>query len=424
MVVRLRFLCYNIQQSVRKHSYCFGETMVSIHDFEPLWGSWKIDRQLGRGSYGGVYLAYREDSPDFRSAVKHVSIPADEGELRALMSEGIATDLESARSYYEKFKDDLISEIRFMYRLRGCSNIVAYEDHAVIGKKDMPGYDILIRMELLEPLTDRAAAKPFSQGEVCRLGIDICTALEALERERIIHRDIKPANILMSRDGTYKLGDFGVARQMEKTSMVLSKKGTYSYMAPEVYRGEEAGKTADLYSLGLVMHRLLNANRAPFLPPEGEITYQDTELALAKRLAGKELPRPAYADEAVAAVISRACAFKPAERYASASDMKAALQRCLERGVPGAPEADEGERAMPWEARSMSDAASSSGSGRDSRIRTIQDGDAELAASLKRKYAYRTKRENKEYVITLIILISITVAALAIIWVLSKMIFH
>ena len=99
MVVRLRFLCYNIQQSVRKHSYCFGETMVSIHDFEPLWGSWKIDRQLGRGSYGGVYLAYREDSPDFRSAVKHVSIPADEGELRALMSEGIATDLESARSY-------------------------------------------------------------------------------------------------------------------------------------------------------------------------------------------------------------------------------------------------------------------------------------------------------------------------------------
>ncbi|HOG00703.1 MAG TPA: serine/threonine-protein kinase [Clostridia bacterium] len=398
--------------------------MVSIHDFEPLWGSWKIDRQLGRGSYGGVYLAYREDSPDFRSAVKHVSIPADEAELRMLMSEGIAADLESARSYYEKFKDDLISEIRFMYRLRGCPNIVAYEDHAVIGKKDMPGYDILIRMELLEPLTERAASKPFSQGEVCRLGIDICTALEALERERIIHRDIKPANILMSRDGTYKLGDFGVARQMEKTSMVLSKKGTYSYMAPEVYRGEEAGKTADLYSLGLVMHRLLNANRAPFLPPEGEITYQDTELALAKRLAGKELPRPAYADDAVAAVIGRACAFKPAERYAAASDMKAALQRGLERGVPGAGEPDGAERAMPWEARSMSDAASSSGTGRDERIRTIQDGDAELAASLKRKYAYRTKRENKEYVITLIILISITVAALAIIWVLSKMIFH
>ncbi|HWQ57479.1 MAG TPA: serine/threonine-protein kinase [Clostridia bacterium] len=395
--------------------------MDSIHDFEPLWGVWKIERQLGRGSYGGVYLAYRADSPDFRSAVKHVSIPADEGELRALMNEGVAADLESARGYYEKFKNDLIAEIRFMYRLRGCPNIVSYEDHAVIEKKDMPGFDIFIRMELLEPLTERAASKPFSLGEVCRLGVDICTALEALERERILHRDVKPANILMSRDGTYKLGDFGVARQLEKTSMVMSKKGTYAYMAPEVYRGEEAGKTADLYSLGLVMHRLLNGNRAPFLPPEGEVSYQDTELALAKRLAGKQLPHPAYADEAVSAVIGRACAFKPQERYSSASDMKAALQRCIDYGTPD--ERPVAERAMPWESHSMSDPASSTESGRESRIKTIQEGDAELAASLKKKYAYRKRRENKEYILTLIILLSITAAALAIIWALSRLIF-
>jgi len=390
--------------------------MENIRAFEPLWGVWNIEKQLGRGSYGGVYLACRADAPDFRSAVKHVSIPADANELRALMDEGVATDPESARAYYDKLKDDLLAEIRFMYRLRGCGNIVAYEDHAVVAKEDMPGYDIFIRMELLEPLTERASIKPLSQSEVCRLGIDICNALEALEKERILHRDVKPANILVARDGTYKLGDFGVARQMEKTSMVLSKKGTYSYMAPEVYRGEEAGRTADIYSLGLVMHRLLNGNRAPFLPPEGAITYQDTELALAKRLAGKELPHPAYADEALCAVIGRACAFRPQERFASAADMRAALQRWAD---PAA-RAGDGE-TMPWERGSMGDAAYSADSPRESRIKTIRDGDAQFAASLKQKYVRKEKAKHKKTFVFMLAVGVITILAIVIVYFLAAL---
>ena len=390
--------------------------MENIRAYEPLWGIWKIEKQLGRGSYGGVYLAYRADAPDFRSAVKHVSIPADRSELRALMDEGVATDLESARAYYDKLKDDLLAEIRFMYRLRGCGNIVAYEDHAVVEKKDMPGYDIFIRMELLKPLTEHASSNPLSQGEVCRLGIDICNALEALEKERILHRDVKPANILVARDGTYKLGDFGVARQMEKTSMVLSKKGTYSYMAPEVYRGEQAGKTADVYSLGLVMHRLLNGNRAPFLPPDGAITYQDTELALAKRLAGKALPRPAYADEAISAVIGRACAFKPQERFASAGDMRAALQRCIDPGARAG-----WDETMPWERGSMGDAADSTESPRESRIKTMRDGDAQLTATLKQKYVRRQKTESKKTFAFLLAVAIIAILAFVVVWVFTML---
>ncbi len=389
--------------------------MGSIRDFEPLWGVWTIEKQIGKGSYGGVYLARRTDAPDFRSAVKHLSIPAEESELAALIADGIVTNRESARVYYEKLRDDLIGEIRFMYRLRGCPNIVSYEDHAVVEKKGMPGFDIFIRMELLEPLTERAAASPLTQAEVCRLGIDICAALEALERERIIHRDVKPANILVSREGTYKLADFGVARQMEQTRMVMSKKGTYSYMAPEVYRGEEAGGTADLYSLGLVMHRLLNGNRAPFLPAEGSITYQDTELALARRLAGKELPRPAYAQEALAAVIGRACAFRPQERYSTAADMRAALQRCLD---PAAPPAQE---SMPWERGSMGDAAYASDSPRGNRIRAIQDRDAQLAASLKKKYVNHKKIENKTLWVLIAVLCGVLALALAVIWALTAL---
>lgn len=385
--------------------------MAGIQNFEPLWGVWKTEKQLGKGSFGSVYLARRTDAPDFCSAIKHLSIPADANELRTLIEEGVAADVEGARAYYEKLRDDIIGEIRFMYRLRDCRNIVAYEDHAVIEKKGMPGFDIFIRMELLEPLTKRVSDKPLSQEEVCRLGIDICTALEALEKERIIHRDVKPANILVAHDGTCKLGDFGVARQMEKTCMVMSKKGTYSYMAPEVYRGEEAGRTADIYSLGLVMHRLLNGNRAPFLPPEGAVTYQDMEIALAKRLAGKELPYPAYAGEAVGAVIGRACAFKPRERFSSAAAMRLALMRCIDPAAHG-----ESAETVPWESSSMEDSAYSTASPRESRIKTIRDGDALLAASLKEKYVWKKKRKNIKLLIWILAAVIMAILAIIFIW--------
>lgn len=71
-----------------------------------------------------------------------------------------------------------------------------------------------------------------------RLGIDICKALELCQKYNVIHRDIKPENIFVSGSGDFKLGDFGIARTIERASSGLSKKGTYNYMAPEVYRGK------------------------------------------------------------------------------------------------------------------------------------------------------------------------------------------
>ena len=77
----------------------------------------------------------------------------------------------------------------------------------------------------------------------------------------------------------------------------LSKKGTYNYMAPEVYRGGAYGFSVDLYSLGLVLYRLLNKNRTPFLPPPPEpISFRDREQALARRMSGEALPSPYYGE--------------------------------------------------------------------------------------------------------------------------------
>ena len=121
----------------------------------------------------------------------------------------------------------------------------------------------------------------------------------------------------------------------------MSQKGTYHYMAPEVFRSGRYDATVDLYALGIVLYRMLNHNRAPFLPdyPQ-QITQQDREDALAKRLSGERMAPPCQAPEPLAQIILKACAYQSKNRYASASQMRKELaqfrQRYLESSQPKA----------------------------------------------------------------------------------------
>ncbi|MBQ3201543.1 MAG: serine/threonine protein kinase, partial [Clostridia bacterium] len=333
--------------------------MSDIRDFEPLFGEWKIEEKLGAGSYGSVYSAVRtEFGREYRSAIKHISIPANRDELRAVYQEGYAHDEQSARRYYEQFLGGLLEEINLMYRLRGNTNIVTYEDHKIIEKQDIPGFDVFIRMELLKNLYEAMENMPVTRQEVCRLGIDICTALEVLGKAHIVHRDIKPANILVNDLGDYKLADFGVARRMERSATVMSVKGTYTYMAPEVFKGETAGTGADIYSLGLVLYRLLNNNRAPFLPAHAEnVSYADNENALGRRLRGETLPLPGLVDARLGEIILTACAYRKEDRYPTPTAFKQALLAYVPRpeGVTlhtaapqVAPGAEDGDRTVKF----------------------------------------------------------------------------
>ena len=179
-----------------------------------------------------------------------------------------------------------------MMQLRGHSNIVSCEDFVVIPRTGEIGYDILIRMELLTPLTARIR-QGMTTADVARLGVGICRALELCHGKNIIHRDVKPDNIFVSETGDYKLGDFGVARQMSNATRGLSKQGTPLYMAPEVYLGKPYDATADLYSLGLVLHYLLNGRMMPFAPMTGRmLTHEQRDEAFQRRISGEELPLP------------------------------------------------------------------------------------------------------------------------------------
>lgn len=301
----------------------------SYHIGSSVFDNWTITKQIGRGSFGTVYEIQREDFGQvYRAALKVITVPQSEEELNAALEEGMSQA--QAEQYFYSVVEDIVREFAIMARLKGTANVVGYEDHTVLRHKDGIGWDILIRMELLYPLLSYAYQHPFARRDIIRLGINMCKALELCQKYNIIHRDIKPENIFVSDNGDFKLGDFGIARTIEKTMSGLSKKGTYNYMAPEVYRGGEYGFSVDLYSLGIVLYRLLNKNRVPFLPPAPEpITFHSRELALAKRMGGEKLPPPIYGDGRLGEIVLKACAYDPKERYSSPAQMRQELEDIL-----------------------------------------------------------------------------------------------
>jgi len=306
--------------------------MDDIKWYEPLWGSWYVDKMIGEGSFGKVYRVKKVDFGKlYYSAVKIITIPQTEADLRQIQSEGM--DETSARSYLQTFVADIIQEIDLMSAFRGNSNFVSLEDYKIIERTGEIGWDILIRMELLNSLSNYTAGKPLEFDEVIRLGIHMCQALELCALRNIIHRDIKPDNIFVSEYGDYKLGDFGIARQIERTVGGLSKKGTYSYMAPEVFRGYEYGADVDMYSLGIVMYSYLNNNRMPFLPDfPYPITLSNREMALQRRMRGEPLPLIKGIHSSLNAILQKVCAYDRKARFSSPTEMREALETVAGKG--------------------------------------------------------------------------------------------
>lgn len=296
-----------------------------LHDISAIWPEWRLEKRIGKGSYGVVYEAARNDNGiESNAAIKIISIPADSSEVETLRADGL--DMNGTKTFFKNIVDDFVSEIQLMESLKGIQNIVSVEDYKVVEKSDSVGYDIYIRMELLTPFNAYLAGKTMTEGEAIKLGVDICTALEICSQRNIIHRDIKPENIFVNNFGHFKLGDFGIARKLENMTGGLSQKGTPNYMAPEVINTGKYDERVDIYSLGVVLYRLLNDNRLPFLNDEKQLLSPlERKAAVERRIGGEALPAPCNASPAMANLVLRACAFNPCDRFFNATEMKRAL---------------------------------------------------------------------------------------------------
>jgi serine/threonine-protein kinase len=205
-------------------------------------GAYRFDRVLGEGGMGVVYLAERKD-------------------LGRLVALKVLRDAWLSPSRRERFA----VEQRTLAQLDHPS-IARLYDSGVL--PDGTPYFVMEYVEG-EPITDHCTRREANLDERLGLFRELCEAVRSAHAHAVIHCDIKPSNVLVKRDGTLRLLDFGIAKQLESVDALTSQTRTGlrlmtpAYASPEQFRGERTGIETDIYSLGVVLYQLLTG-KLPF----------------------------------------------------------------------------------------------------------------------------------------------------------------
>lgn len=177
-------------------------------------------------------------------------------------------------------------------------------------------------------LLERVHHLPPSVGAI--LGLGLCSALEYAHYRGIIHRDIKPSNVIVSLKGEVKLMDFGIARDENLGDLTRpgTSLGTPAYMSPEQIMGVRIDARSDLFSFGIVLYQLLTGQK-PFVEGGGKSIMHKILSAefIRPRRINPNIPR------GLERIVLRCLAKEPADRYASAGDLKRALETFVLRQV-------------------------------------------------------------------------------------------
>ena len=189
------------------------------------------------------------------------------------------------------------------------------------------------------------AMHPLPEKDAIKIASLICDALQYMHDHGVIHRDLKPQNVMICCDGTIRVMDFGIARDVISRRIThvgnTSSMGTPDYMAPEQVKGKRADKRTDIYNMGAVLYEMLT----------GVVPFQDENpwAALNARVTGDPMaPRKVNPELSAQAeeIVLRALQRDPSERYASAAAMKAELDSVEHVRITGL--ADRLQQPLPW----------------------------------------------------------------------------
>ncbi len=268
-----------------------------------LEGKYQVFEEIGRGGMGVVYRGH------------------DTALDRAIAVKVLPAHFAGDAAVVERFR----REARAMAALHH-PNVVPVHTVGRVGALHYFVMKFIVGRSLAAALCDRLAdrAPPMSVAEVAEVLIQVCAGLEHAHAHGLIHRDVKPGNIMLGDDGVATLLDFGIVKASRAggpdtgTGLVL---GTPEYIAPELARGDgPAGPATDLYALGVVAFEMLTLS-ALFT---GETAY-----ALVTQHLEASPPAPSSRNPAVPAaldaIVLRCLAKEPAERWASAAELSAAL---------------------------------------------------------------------------------------------------
>ncbi|CAN5698474.1 hypothetical protein BH23GEM9_BH23GEM9_19730 [soil metagenome] len=264
-------------------------------------GPWRIERMIGHGGMGSVYVAERADG----QFAKRVALK--------LVKRGMDTD-------------------EVLRRFRAERQILAGLEHPNIarlhdGGATDDGRPYLV-MELVdgEPIDAHCDSRGLDMDARLALFAHVCAAVQHAHQNLVVHRDLKPSNVLVSGAGEVKLLDFGIAKLLDAESEAQTPRTrtgvhllTPEYAAPEQLRGEPATTAADVWALGVILHLLLTGQR-PFSATEASDTARRPSVvarpAWRRRLRGD-----------LDTIVGRALEPEPARRYASAQHLLDDLER-------------------------------------------------------------------------------------------------
>lgn len=264
-------------------------------------GRYRILKSIGRGGMADVYLA------------KDLILDNEEVAIKVLR-----TNYQTDQSAVARFQ----REARAMAELNH-PNIVSIRD---IGEED--GQQFLVMeyvdgSDLKKYIQDHA---PLSNNEVVRIMEEVLSAMTLAHQQGIVHRDLKPQNILLTKDGTVKVTDFGIAVAFAETSLTQTNSmlGSVHYLSPEQARGSKATVQSDIYAMGIMLFEMLT----------GHIPY-DGDSAVTIALQHFQKPLPSIIDEnknvpqALENVVIKATAKRLSDRYASTFEMSRDLMTAL-----------------------------------------------------------------------------------------------
>ncbi len=221
-------------------------------------------------------------------------------------------------------------------------NVVAIYDVGTEGNLQYIVMELVVGRTLKQVIQQEAPLNPLRTIE---LGRQICEALQYAHRHKIVHRDVKPHNILVTEEGRAKIADFGIAVALGASSLTQSGYvvGSAHYISPEQARGDPTTAYSDLYSTGIVLYEMATGQ----LPFEGETSVvvalkQIQEKPVPPRRINPRIP------ESLQAVILRAIAKDPVERYDSCAAMAEALYACAQASLE-ATQAHQASRVKPKE---------------------------------------------------------------------------
>jgi serine/threonine-protein kinase len=316
-------------------------------------GPWRLEREIGRGGMGAVWLAHRDDG-------------AYEGCVAVkLMRAGVdGSDL--AR------------------RFQAERQILAGLDHPNIARLIDAGRDAegapFLAIEYVEgdAITTWCDRECLPIEARLRLFLQVCAAVSHAHQRLVVHRDLKPSNILVTREGRIRLLDFGIAKLIAEDGAATATAHalfTPEYAAPEQVRGELATTAVDVYALGVLLYELLSGRRPYQVDAETPLAWQRAVLdqepqrpstAITRRAQrAKDLPAEALAEQRglaarrlrqhlrgdLDAIVLKALRKDPAARYASVQELAQDVGAWLERRPVGARRGSTSYRAWRWVAR-------------------------------------------------------------------------